>query len=70
MSVESRKKDFIGFHYDLVIFAKDQQQADKVAIERAGYDEDLSEYGVGEYLIDVNRADGAPLDPVEVEEGA
>jgi hypothetical protein len=59
-----------AFHYDLVIFAEDSQQADRVMIERTGYEEDLREYGVGEYRIDANPADGREADPIEVETGA
>ncbi|MCO4253873.1 hypothetical protein [Pseudarthrobacter cellobiosi] len=47
-----------GFHYDLVIFAEDHRQADRVMIERRGYEEDLKQYGVGEYSIDAYPSDG------------
>jgi hypothetical protein len=57
------------FHYDLVIFAEDSQQADRVMVERVGFEEDLREYGVGEYRIDANPADGREPDPIEVEPG-
>jgi hypothetical protein len=55
------------FRYDLVIFAENAQQADRVMVERVGFDEDLSEYGVGEYRIDAEPAGGRELDPVEVD---
>lgn len=55
------------FHYDLVIVAETAQQADRVLVERIGYDEDLTEYGVGDYLIDAEPADGRELDPLEVD---
>lgn len=54
------------FHYDLVIFAEDAKQADRVMVERVGFEEDLREYGVGEYSIDANPVDGRELDPLEV----
>lgn len=56
-----------AFHYDLVIHAENAQQADRVMVERVGFDEDLREYGVGEYRIDADPVDGRELDPVEVE---
>jgi hypothetical protein len=52
-----------AFHYDLIVCAETQEEADRVAIERVGYDED---YGF-DYLIDVERADGQELMPMEVE---
>jgi hypothetical protein len=55
------------FHYDLVIFAENAQQADRVMIERTGYDEDLREYGVPAYSIEATPADGRDADPIEVE---
>lgn len=55
------------FRYDLVIEAEDRQQADRVMIERVGYDEDLREHGVGDYKIDANPVGGRQLDPVEVD---
>jgi hypothetical protein len=58
-----------AFHYDLVIFAKDQQQADRVMVERVGYDEDLREYGVEEYSINADPVDGRTPEPIEVSAG-
>jgi hypothetical protein len=57
------------FRYDLVIFAENAQQADRVMVERVGFDEDLREYGVGAYRLDANPAVGRELDPIEVGEG-
>ena len=56
-----------AFHYDLVIHAENAQQADRVMVERVGFDEDLSEYGVGEYRIDADPVDGRQADPIEVD---
>lgn len=58
------------FRYDLVIEAEDQQQADRVMIERVGYDEDLREYGVGEYRISANPVGDRQLDPVRSDDEA
>ncbi|MFJ2662508.1 hypothetical protein [Arthrobacter koreensis] len=55
-----------AFHYDMVIEAEDQQQADRVMIERIGYNEDLREYGVSDYTIDASPVGGRDLDPIEV----
>lgn len=55
-----------AFHYDMVIEAENQQQADRVMIERVGFDEDLSEYGVVDYTVDANPVGGRELDPIEV----
>ena len=56
------------FRYDLVIWAENAQQADRVMVERVGFDEDLREYGVGEYKIDADPVDGRVADPLEVAE--
>ena len=61
-------KELKEFRYDLVIWAEDQQEADRVMVERVGYHEDLSECGVGDYKIDADPVDGRELDPLEVEE--
>jgi hypothetical protein len=55
------------FHYDLVIHAENAQQADRVMVERVGFEEDLREQGVGDYRIDANPAGGRELDPIEVD---
>lgn len=57
-----------AFRYDLVILAEDARQADRVMVERTGYDEDLSEVGVGEYSISATPADGREADPIDVDE--
>lgn len=56
-----------AFHYDLVVFAEDHKQADRVMIERTGYEEDLKEYDVGEYSSDANPCDRRELEPIEVD---
>lgn len=56
-----------AFHYDMVIIAETQAEADRVMVERIGYDEDLSEYGVGEYRIDANPMPERELTPTEVD---
>jgi hypothetical protein len=33
------------------------RQADRVMSERRGYEEDLKQYGLGEYSIDANPSD-------------
>ncbi|MCB5280311.1 hypothetical protein [Arthrobacter sp. ES1] len=58
------------FRYDLVIWAENAEQADRVMVERVGFDEDLTKYGVGEYRIDANPADGRELTPLEVDAGS
>lgn len=55
-----------AFHYDMVIFAEDHHQADRVLVERVGYDEDLREYGVTDYSIDADPVDGREPEPIEV----
>jgi hypothetical protein len=40
------------FHYIVTIQAESQEQADKVIGARLGYDEDLSEDGVEDYVIE------------------
>lgn len=55
------------FHYDLVIEAENQQQADRVMIERVGFNEDLREYGVSDYTIDASPVDGREPDPIDFE---
>lgn len=55
-----------AFHYDLVIHAENAQQADRVMVERVGFDEDLREHGVPQYSIDANPVGGRDLDPIEV----
>lgn len=57
-----------AFRYDLVIFAESQAQADRVMVERVGFDQNLREHGVGEYRIDASPADGRQLEPIEVVE--
>lgn len=69
MAGESAPAELKAFHYDLVIFAKDHRQADRVMVERVGYDEDLREYGVEEYTIDADPADGRTPEPIEAEAG-
>lgn len=58
------------FRYDLVIMAEDSRQADRVMIERTGFDEDLREYGVGDYQISASPVGGREADPVDPEEDA
>ncbi|MEO3931397.1 hypothetical protein WMO79_01100 [Micrococcaceae bacterium Sec7.4] len=58
------------FRYDMVIWAENAEQADRVMVERIGFDEDLREYGVAEYRIDADPADGRELKPIEVEAAA
>lgn len=54
------------FHYDMVIMAEDQAQADRVMAERIYHDEDLREYGVNEYTISASPAGGREPEPIEV----
>lgn len=68
MTQQQKEAGLKAFHYDLVIHAENAAQADRVMVERTGYDEDLSEYGVGEYTIDADPAGGRTLAPVEVKE--
>lgn len=56
------------FRYDLVIHAENAEQADRVMVERVGFDEDLSKYGVGDYRIDANPAGGRELKPTVVDD--
>ena len=56
-----------AFHYDMVIVAETQAEADRVMVERIGYDEDLSEYGVGDYIIDADPMPDRELTPLEVD---
>lgn len=60
------KSKLTAFHYDMVIEAENQQQADRVMAERIYHNEDLREYGVGDYTIDASPADGREPDPIEV----
>lgn len=68
MTQQQKEAGLKAFHYDLVIHAEDAAQADRVMVERVNYDEDLSEYGVGNYTIDADPAGGRELAPVEVDE--
>lgn len=56
------------FRYDLVIWAENAEQADRVMVERVGFEEDLQEYGVGEYRINADPADGRELKPTAVDD--
>lgn len=56
------------FRYDLVIWAENAEQADRVMVERVGFEEDLSEQGVGEYRIDADPAGGRELKPTVVDD--
>lgn len=38
--------------YAVTISATSKEEADQVLVERIGYDEDLSEHGIGNYTID------------------
>lgn len=55
-----------AFHYDLVIWAENAEQADRVMVERVGFEEDLRDQGVGEYSINATPADGREPNPIEV----
>lgn len=54
------------FHYDLVIWAENAEQADRVMVERVGFEEDLRDQGVGEYSINAIPADGREPKPLEI----
>jgi hypothetical protein len=40
------------FDYVVTVTADDQASADQIMAERMGYDEDLSEIGIGDYAIE------------------
>jgi hypothetical protein len=51
------------FAYAVTVSANTAAEAERVMVERVGYSED---YGF-DYLIDYARADGANVEPVEID---
>lgn len=49
------------FHYVVTVIAEDEEQADQIMVERINHDEDLSEYGIGDYQISFRKpSPGSP----------
>lgn len=49
------------FHYVVTVIAEDEEQADQIMAERINHDEDLSEYGIGDYQISFRKpSPGSP----------
>ena len=44
------------FYYIVTVTADDEVQADQIMAERINYDEDLSEYGIGDYTISILKS--------------